>query len=352
MKSLILYNNGDLRLVERPSPRLSPNQCLIKIHKVGICSSDISRTCNNDAYHYPLVIGHEISGEIVKIGNNVNKLHSGQRVAVFPLLPCFQCKECISQNYSTCDNYSYYGSREDGGLSEYLAVNHWNCLVVPERLNPADTCLIEPIAVVINALSKVKNLNEKKHILVVGCGFLGLILCELLNKLYPFINVTIVDRNQNKLSILEKNKKNNCVLQINGEISKNTIPHDFFDSVFELTGVATNFPLCINYCKKRGEIVWVGNVNKDVTITKKQISNVLRKELNIQGTWNSRFKGKNDDWITAVRYLNEKVISPAEYITKIINLSDVPKTLKAMYDHKTRKIKLDYVKYVVDLNED
>ena len=108
-------------------PRLKKNEIEISIVKAGICSSDVQRSMDNGAYNYPLIMGHELAGIISKIGNeNEDDFSVGEKVSIFPLLPCFGCNFCSKKLYSLCLNYSYYGSRCNGGFAEKIIVKKWN----------------------------------------------------------------------------------------------------------------------------------------------------------------------------------------------------------------------------------
>ena len=132
MKIAELGKNGEITVKQRSKPNIRKHSCLIKIKYCGICSTDIYRAYNDGAYHYPLVMGHEISGVVEGIGKGCANFNLGDKVSVFPLLPCFSCDQCQQNNYALCINYSYYGSRCDGGYAEYLLVNSWNLMKIAE----------------------------------------------------------------------------------------------------------------------------------------------------------------------------------------------------------------------------
>lgn len=123
MKAAVLHANDDLRVEEIPDTRVNEGEVLVKVKATGICGSDIPRVLNNGAHNYPIVLGHEFSGEVVEIGSNVKSIKIGDRVAGAPLLPCFKCEDCQKGNYSQCKFYrcsrffrwdcrnrNYYGS--------------------------------------------------------------------------------------------------------------------------------------------------------------------------------------------------------------------------------------------------
>ena len=200
---VILSANQQLIIENRPLSPLQRDACCVKIINVGVCSSDISRAFSNGAYFYPLVMGHEMAGEIVALGQDVTQYKIGDKVAVFPLLPCFKCVACQQESYQQCQDYGYYGSRQDGAYTEYLNVKAWNLLPIPNHISLADAALIEPLAVVLHAIKRAKLLVEEKpmSIAILGAGFLGLLMACILSKKAPHLRVSLFDRNEFKLQI-------------------------------------------------------------------------------------------------------------------------------------------------------
>ena len=94
MKALVLESNEKLMYRDVPHPEISSDECLVAVKNAGICRSDIYRAYNNGAYFYPLIMGHEFAGIIKEVGNDVHNYKLGDRVAVFPLIPCKNCEFC------------------------------------------------------------------------------------------------------------------------------------------------------------------------------------------------------------------------------------------------------------------
>ena len=136
MKCLVLKENANMVLEERPIPVPGSGEVLVKIAACGVCGSDVGRIMNGGAYHYPLVPGHEFAGTVVEVGPDTDPALVGKNVAVFPLLPCMKCSECASGHYNVCKSYNYFGSRCDGGYAEYVAVPAWNLVFLPDTLSP------------------------------------------------------------------------------------------------------------------------------------------------------------------------------------------------------------------------
>ena len=355
MISLALIRNKKFKIVNKTLKKLKSDHCRINILASGICASDIPRAYDSMAYHYPLVLGHEFVGRITEIGNRITKFNRGDIVSAFPLVPCCLhkktiniCENCNEEKFNLCNNYSYYGSRIDGSFAEFLDVNQWNLFKVSKNLPFEQSSLIEPTAVVFNIISKFKNdLNNKKKILILGAGFLGQILARVLKKIARHHQVHILDRNRFKLNLGKKfsttqylslKGKENSYLQ--KELNSK------FDIVIETTGNNVCFKDSIMYAKKDGKVFYSGNINKSLVFKKNEASDILRKQINIKGVWNSSFKCKNNNWKQAHSFLL-KSKEFEELITHEINLENSAQLLDAINEMKKGIRKNDYVKGII-----
>ena len=172
MKALVLHEIGKLTLDEVPVEPLRPGTVLVKIKACGICSSDVERVFINGTYHFPTIPGHEFSGQIVAVGDDVDESLLGRRTCVFPMLPCFECPSCKKQQYAQCSHYDYFGSRRDGGYAEYLVVPTWNLVLFDDDLSYDVAAMCEPAAVGIHA-NGLANVQKGQSVLVIGTGMIG-----------------------------------------------------------------------------------------------------------------------------------------------------------------------------------
>lgn len=131
MKAWVLHGVDDIRFEEVERPHPADDEVLVAVKAVGICGSDIPRIYKTGAHFHPLILGHEFSGVVEKTGALIEPKWEGKRVGIFPLVPCRECVACRKQQYELCRNYSYLGSRRDGGFAEYVSVPEWNLIEVP-----------------------------------------------------------------------------------------------------------------------------------------------------------------------------------------------------------------------------
>ena len=355
-KSCVLVKNGKFNFEENLVHQLKSKECLIRIKYTGVCSSDIYRAFDNSAYNYPLIMGHEISGSIYKVGNKIKNFKSGDGVVVFPLIPCKKCEQCKIQKYNMCKDYSYYGSRIDGGFSQYLIVNEWNLLKIPKNISYEDAACIEPMSIGSHAIKKVSEdlNNANKKILIIGSGFIGLVILEILNKCYKQKDISILDRNKFKLKYTKKLASKKILIKKDEEKNDNKY-HNQYDIIFEASGHKSNFIKSLHYAKPGGKIIWLGNITSELNLEKKLVSQILRKELKITGSWNADFdhtKKKSsfiNDWKLSFDYM-ARGVKPSNYISKKIKIEEIPINLKKLYFHKLGKKNFNVIKLMVENN--
>ena len=340
MKSLKLEANGVLALEERPLPKPGQGQCLIRVKACGVCSTDIYRSHAEGAYFYPLVMGHEISGQIEAIGEDASGFSVGDNVAIFPLIPCFKCQECQNENYMLCHDYSYHGSRCEGGYAEFIAVNTWNLINIPPHISIVDAAFLEPTAVVVRAIRKAKLWEgSPQRILIVGSGFLGLILAHALLSRNAGHDIWVLDRNPFKLKKLPA--------QVNTLSSSEDIYNKTFDVIFEGTGSKQGMDVSIDQINRGGLVCLFGNPTVDMVISTERMSQILRKEASFQGVWNSSYKhAADDDWAFAISLIEEG-LSPSKFVSHELTLETVPAFLSNCWDHKCGTTKFEHIKGII-----
>lgn len=311
MKACVLENKKQISYKEVKTPQINDNEALIKIKACGICSSDFHRVYGDSAYFFPIILGHEFSGEIIECGKNVDIKLIGKKVAVFPLLPCMECEFCQQQSYAQCKNYKYFGSRCDGAMAEYISVPIWNIKILPDDMQYKVGALCEPAAVGIHATNKIKDFNNKT-ICVIGTGVIG-IICGLVAKTRG-ADVSFVIRNEIKKEFLQN-------LGFKKFVSADT--KEKFDIIIECVGSNTSINNAIELIKSKGEIIYVGNPEGDITFNKTIYWKILRSELTIKGVWNSSYKNANiDDWDMAIEFLYQNQDIIQKLITNEFKLSD------------------------------
>ena len=304
MKALILTGNGELTYTETPAPeRPGPGWSLIRVAAAGICGSDIHRAFEDGAYHYPLIMGHEFSGVVEEPAED-RRFETDRRVAVFPLIPCYRCRACAIGEYAQCRDYDYLGSRRDGAFAEYVWAPEENLCAVPETVDLLHAAMAEPCAVALHGVRKLP-IQGGGTAAIFGAGPIGNMIAQWL-RIRGCERILMVDIDGRKLGLAEKM----------GFIPVDSRAADPVSSVRELTegnGAALSIEACGQPLTYRqavasaatfGTVLLLGNISGEWRMDQAEVSAVLRKELTLLGTWNSKITPRGgDDWSTALRSL-------------------------------------------------
>ncbi|MDO5538884.1 MAG: zinc-binding alcohol dehydrogenase family protein [Eubacteriales bacterium] len=174
MKAIQVKRPDQMVLIDMETPVIdSKNNVLVKIKAAGICGSDVGiYHGTNAAATYPRVIGHEMVGEVVEIGENVSKIKVGDRVIIDQVTNCGHCYACRKGRGNVCANLNVRGVHIDGGYREYMAVPEDDCYILPDSLAYEDAVMIEPATIAIQCCSRAE-LCEEDILIILGCGALG-----------------------------------------------------------------------------------------------------------------------------------------------------------------------------------
>ncbi len=179
MRAAMYYSNDDVRIVELPTPTTGRGEILVKVRSSGICGSDVMEWYRKPKA--PLVLGHEIAAEVVKIGEGVDGPKIGDRVFVSHHVPCGSCRYCKAGHETVCDTLRTTNF-DPGGFAEYVRVPEINVrlglFTLPEKVTDDEAVFIEPLACVVRGQRHV-GMPKGGTVLVVGSGIAGLLHIRL-----------------------------------------------------------------------------------------------------------------------------------------------------------------------------
>lgn len=169
------YNNRDVRLEEMPKPKTGPGEILVKVIASGICGSDVLEWYR--IKKAPLVLGHEISGEIVELGEGVTRCNIGDRVFVSHHIPCNTCRYCLRGHHTACETL-HTTNYDPGGFAEYVRIPALNVdrgvFPLPDEISHDQGVFVEPLGCVVRG-QRVANLQPGHSVLILGSGISGLL---------------------------------------------------------------------------------------------------------------------------------------------------------------------------------
>ena len=179
MKVARYYGAGDIRIEEMPVPLAGPGEMVIRIRASGICGSDVMHWYRRG--RGPVVLGHEIGGEVSAVGEGVTAFKTGDRVSASHHVPCNTCHYCRKGHETVCDTLrstNFY----PGGLCEYVQLPSINVdrgvYLLPESMSFEDATFIEPLACVYRG-QRIAGTDSYRSVLVIGSGISGLLHVQL-----------------------------------------------------------------------------------------------------------------------------------------------------------------------------
>lgn len=321
MKSVLIEKPWDVKVVDRQVPEINEDEALIKVHTAGICGSDIGAFRGaNKLVSYPRIIGHEIAGEIVKIGsNNPKGLKVGDRVVVDPYLYCGHCYACSIGRTNCCEDLKVLGVHVDGGMAEFYKHPSNMLVKIPQGLSWEMAALAEPLTISLHGVHRGK-ITKGEYALFYGAGPIG-ILAALVAKLYGATPI-IVDVVQERLDFSKE-----CGI----DYVINSKSEDVVERVKEITGgkmvqcamEATGANACI-----RGALDVVCNAGRVVYTGWPKVPTELptdiftKKELDIRGARTSA-----GEFEEALEIIAGKKLPMDKILTKTVSIEDAPETI-------------------------
>jgi L-iditol 2-dehydrogenase len=179
MRVAVYFSNTDIRIEERDVPKIGPGEMLVKVMASGICGSDVMEWYRRDKV--PLVLGHEIAGEVVELGQGVEGFSVGDQVSASHHVPCMTCHYCRKGHHTACETLRTTNF-DPGGFAEYVRLPAINVQRGTYKLDPCVDVVggtfTEPLACVLRGQRKM-DLQPGNNVLVIGCGISGLMHVDL-----------------------------------------------------------------------------------------------------------------------------------------------------------------------------
>src|SRR5438270_6558544 len=186
MKAAVYRGVNDVRVETVPVPDIGPGEMLVRVHSCGVCGTDLKKIATG-SHSAPRIFGHETSGVVADVGQNVRSVRPGDRVIVFHHVPCGECFYCEHKTFAQCATYKKVGCTagfepSGGGFAEYVRVLDWiverGTVRIPEGVSFEQACLVEPVNTCMKGIEALR-LQAGETVLAIGQGPIGIILSVL-----------------------------------------------------------------------------------------------------------------------------------------------------------------------------
>jgi L-iditol 2-dehydrogenase len=315
----VLTPDLSMQLEQRPVPEPGPNEVQIAVKSVGICGSDIHYyehgRIGSFIVEQPLVLGHEASGVITKVGSNVTKLAPGMRVAMEPGVPCKTCTQCRAGNYNLCPDVIFFATPPvDGTFAQYITLDQDFAHPVPDHVSFDAAALMEPLSVGIWANRKA-NTKPGSRVLITGAGPIG-IINAMVAKASGAAHVTITDTNDDRL-VKAKELGFTTLNPLNDNINDDAP----FDILIECSGAPAAITQGIRALGPAGTAILVGMA--PTSTIEVPIDAIQSKEIWLTGT----FRYANT-YPTAVELVASGAVDLDQLVSKVFSLVEAEQALK------------------------
>lgn len=339
MKALKIHGAMDLRIEDFHLEELTPNQVQISVAMGGICGTDLHYYKHGGfgqiKLREPMVLGHEVSGHISKLGSKVTNLAIGQLVSVSPSRPCNNCEFCLKGFQNHCLNMQFYGSAMpfphiQGAFRETLIAEDYQCIPA-DGLSAGEAAMAEPLAVCLHAINQAGNIFGKK-ILITGSGPIGT-LCVLSARRAGAEKIVVTDISDNALDFSNSVGADMIINTLTNydQLEQFQVGKGAFDFAIECSGSASGINDAIKSLKPKGTLIQLG-LGGDILMP---LVAVTTKELNIKGSF--RF---HSEFQLAVKMMQKKLIDVNPLITHKIPFKDAEKGFHIAMDEKENSMKV------------
>jgi len=282
MKAAQITQPGTTRVLTTATPEFGPDDVLIQVRAAGICGTDVHIFKGEYEAIYPLVPGHEFSGEVTAVGANVTRFKIGDRVTADPNIPCNRCSFCQRNEPNQCRNLKAVGVTRDGAFAEYVVVHEGNVFPIGD-ISYEDAALIEPLACVVWGLKRVE-IQPGDSVLVFGAGPMGCLLMQAV-KQAGAARVVVTDVVADRLKLAESLGATETILaDANQQKRLMQLEPDGYDVVADVTGAPSVIAQTFQYARPRGKVWIFGVAPRDSSVNFSPYE-VFRKDLSVIGSF-------------------------------------------------------------------
>ena len=332
MRVGMYYSNNDVRVEEKPKPKIAPGELLVKVMASGICGTDVVEWYRRN--RVPLVLGHEISGEVVDTGDGVKRYKIGDRISASHHVPCNTCHYCLMGHHTVCDTLRKT-SFDPGGFAEFLKIPAINVekggvYLLPKEVSFEEATFIEPLACVLRSQAQA-SYKKGQTVLIIGSGISGLLHIQLA-KARSFGKIIATDINDYRLKMASKFGAD---LAIN---AKENIPEKvkefndgrLADLVILCTGAKPAIEQALKSVDRGGTILFFASTEEGVTFLLSVNEFFWKNEV----TLISSYAANPKEHLDALELIRSKRVNVRDMITHRLGLGDIQKGFKLVAEAK------------------
>jgi L-iditol 2-dehydrogenase len=309
-----------IEVLEWQMKELLPNEVRVQVKCCGICGTD------QHIYHGypgsavvtpPIVLGHELAGEVTELGESVIDLRVGDRVSIDPNIYCGSCEFCRSDRAHLCDHLQAVGVTRDGGMGEFCITPAANCYKIPDPMSYVEGALIEPLGCVLHGFKKL-DIRANSTVLIIGGGFIGQLFLQLV-KQQGVTRIVVCE------PIEEKHER---LMQLGAHLVVRPVLHSnaslmMADIVIECVGRKESMELAVSSARKGGQVLLFGVSSPDTQIAVSPYA-IFSKELKIMGSFINPYTHEE-----AIALVSQGIIQVESLVSHRFYLDEVPEIMES-----------------------
>jgi L-iditol 2-dehydrogenase len=339
MRVAMYYSNKDIRVEEVPTPSIGPGELLLRVEASGICGSDVMEWYR--IKRAPLVLGHEIAGEVVEVGEGVDRYKKGDRVAASHHVPCNTCRYCLSGHHTVCDTLRSTNF-DPGGFAEFVRLPAINVdrgvYPIPDEVSFEEATLTEPLACVLRA-QRIAWLQPGETVLVIGSGISGLLHIQLARAMGAG-RIVATDISEARLEAASTFGAG-AVIHAREDVSSELRRVNdgwLADKVFVCTGAEKANLQALESVERGGTVMFFAPTDPGVKLPVAVNELFFRNDI----TLTTSYAGSPADHVTAIELIRAGRVNAKKMITNRFSLSNTAKGFQLVAEaHRSIKVVIE-----------
>ena len=335
MRQAVMTEPGRIEFGDVEEPKAGPGEILLRIKQIGVCGSDIHVNHGKHPFtSYPVVQGHEFSGQVEAVGEGVTIVKPGDKATARPQLVCGRCRPCRRGDYNICDVLRVEGFQAPGCAQDLFITTVDKIVPLPDSLTFEQGALVEPAAVGVHSTGRAPDLSNK-NVVVLGAGTIGNLVAQVV-RCRGAGKILITDISDFRLDVAKEcgiAETSNAAKESLADASKRVFGDEGFDFAFEAVGVEATMDAAVDTIQKGGTIVVLGVFGEKPRI---DMSIVGDRELSLVGT----LMYKHEDYEKAVELIASGDVITEPLVTKHFPFEQYADAYKFVDAHGDKSLKV------------
>ncbi len=328
---------GNLEIQDKEIPQPGAGEVKIEVKYAGICGSDIHTYEGHYKVGVPVTLGHEFSGEVVEVGEDVTEFKPGDRVtSETTFYICGECEYCQNGDYNLCNYRKGLGTQQDGGFAKYLVARKDSVHHLPDNVDYKSAAMTEPLACTHHAVAKTE-INEGDVVVVIGPGPIGLFTAQVAKSRGATVIITGLTNDRVRLNKAEEIGIDYAVDTQKQDLKElvNGLTDGYgADIVFECSGAAPAAKQGLDLLRKKGQYGQVGIFARPEI--EFDLEKVIQKEIRLVGSRSQ----KPADWEPSLELMNNGRVNAKAMVTHEFDITEWDKAYEAIKSGEAIKVLL------------